>query len=390
MAMSRLFAILLLCCLPAAAPAAPPGTVIIHSPAAKGFYLGSPSLCVLPNGDYLVSHDLFGPASAEHALGTGLIHRSQDHGKTWNQIAELKGFFWQNLFVLRGAVYAMGTDKHHGQLVIRRSTDGGEHWTEPTDTSHGLLAPGEWHTAPVPMLEHGGRLWRAVEDASNGTKWGERYSAHLMSMPVDADPLLASSWTITNALPRNASWLGGDFAAWLEGNAVVTPDDKVVNILRVDTSRLPEKAAIVRMADPSTITFDPEKDFIDFPGGSKKFTIRRDPNGKDYWTLASIIPDGVPLPEKTRPASVRNTLALLHSSDLRRWDVRCILLRHPDWLKHGFQYLDWQFEGSDLIAASRTAWDDEQGGAHRYHDANFLTFHRWKNFRQLSRKDDAP
>ena len=35
----------------------PPGTVIHHSPAASGLYIGSPSICILPNGDYLATHD---------------------------------------------------------------------------------------------------------------------------------------------------------------------------------------------------------------------------------------------------------------------------------------------------------------------------------------------
>jgi hypothetical protein len=70
--------------------------------------------------------------------------------------------------------------------------------------------------------------------------------------------------------------------------------------------------------------------------------------------------------------------------------VKCILLHHPDPLHHAFQYLDWQFDGPDLIAVSRTAYDDGQGGAHTFHDANFLTFHRFKNFRKLSTADSVP
>ncbi len=85
-----------------------------------------------------------------------------------------------------------------------------------------------------------------------------------------------------------------------------------------------------------------------------------------------------------KPAGIRNTLALTYSRDLRHWVIRKVLLRHPDTSKHGFQYVDWQFEGADIIAACRTAWDDEAGGAHNYHDANFLTFHRWRDFRELA------
>jgi hypothetical protein len=51
--------------------------------------------------------------------------------------------------------------------------------------------------------------------------------------------------------------------------------------------------------------------------------------------------------------------------------------------------LDWEMEGDDLIIASRTAWDDGLGGAHRSHDANLLTFHRLENFRELQLKDSV-
>ena len=60
-----------------------------------------------------------------------------------------------------------------------------------------------------------------------------------------------------------------------------------------------------------------------------------------------------------------------------------MILEHPDPEKHGFQYLDWLIEGNDIVFVCRTAFDDESGGAHNYHDANFLTFHRIPNFRNL-------
>lgn len=360
----------------------PPGTVIHHSPASTGLYIGSPSICALRDGNYLASHDYFGPRSGEHIMAKGRIYQSSDKGTTWKPVCGMDGFFWQNLFVHSGAVYAIGTDKHHGNLIIRRSTNDGRTWKSS------VIAPGEWHTAPVPVIEHHGRIWRAVEDAMGGTKWGERYRARMISAPAEADLLDPSNWTISNPLPRDGTWLDGDFAAWLEGNAVADPSGGMLDILRVDNSRVPEKAAIVRISgDGKTATFDPARDFIDFPGGAKKFTIRKDPEGCGYWSLANIIPEESG--KAGRPGGIRNTLALVHSDNLRVWETRCILLRHPDPLKHGFQYADWLFEGEDIIAVCRTAWDDEEGGAHNNHDANFLTFHRWKNFRVLSRKDDA-
>jgi hypothetical protein len=67
--------------------------------------------------------------------------------------------------------------------------------------------------------------------------------------------------------------------------------------------------------------------------------------------------------------------------------MRCVLLHHPDWEHHAFQYPDWTIEGEDLLVASRTAYDDGLGGAVRAHDANYLTFHRFSKFRRLTIAD---
>jgi hypothetical protein len=75
---------------------------------------------------------------------------------------------------------------------------------------------------------------------------------------------------------------------------------------------------------------------------------------------------------------------------LRQWEVRSIVAYHPDVKKHGFQYPDWQFDGDDIVAVSRTAYDDGLGGAHNYHDANLLTFHRLAGFRKLSDLEFPP
>lgn len=345
--------------------------------------MGSPSLCIAPDGSYLACHDLFGPATGEYSSGRGRLYRSTDGGKSWRHIGDFDRHFWAGLFRHHDSVYLLGTEKHHGRIVIRRSRDSGRTWSDSS-----VLAEGQWHTAPVPVVEHRGRIWRAIEDAHTSDKWGERYRALVMSAPAGADLLDPASWSFTSPLARGAGWLGGDCAAWLEGNAVVLPDGGVGNVLRVDTARAPEKAAILRVsADGKSVHFDPAADFVDLPGGAKKFTIRADPAGPGYWTIASIIGEGTVA--AGRPASIRNTLALLYSKDLRVWEIRTILLRHPDVARRGFQYVDWLFDGEDLVAVCRTAWDDAMGGARNHHDANFLTFHRWSGFRKLGRGDDA-
>jgi len=360
-----------------------PGNVVDYIPASTKTYIGSPSICILPDGNYVATHDHFGTGSTEHQQALTTVFRSTDKGGSWQKISEINGQFWSNLFAHQGVLYIMGTWKHHGNLIIRRSTDGGVTWSEPSDNRSGLLREGEFHTAPMPVIIHNGRLWRAIENArSYTTAWGIRYSAMVISAPVNADLLDASNWTTTNYLQYDSAYLGGNFRGWLEGNVVVNPEGKIVNILRVATSEPGrDMAAVVNISDDGMkASFDPSTGFIDFAGGARKFSIRYDGKSEQYWTICNLVTDEF---SKMSAASVRNTLVIKSSPDLKKWTIHKVLLHHPDVLKHGFQYVDWQFEGRDIIYLSRTAYDDQYGGANNYHDANYLTFHRIKNFRKL-------
>lgn len=367
------------------ADARPPGTIVAHSPATTRQYLGSPSLAGLPGGELVASHDLFGPGSTSDTIR---VYASRDRGTTWQRRSEIKGF-WSSSFVHSGALYLLGTSRQDGSFIIRRSTDGGVTWSEPVNSASGLLrADAKYHTAPMPVVEHNGRLWRAFEDVMAPGGWGSNFRSFMMSVPADANLLDAKNWTFSNRLSRDPQWLDGKFGGWLEGNAVVTPDGRIVNLLRADYRDPDERAAIIEVSDDgATASFNPQTGFIAFPGGCRKFTIRRDPRDCSYWSMANWIP---PSQRGGNVERTRNTLALLHSPDLRRWEVRCVLLHHPDRERHGFQYAEFLLDGSDLIALVRTAFDDDTGGAHSAHDANFITFHRWSNFRTLRLADSVP
>jgi hypothetical protein len=364
-----------------------PGVVIDHVPADTGTYIGSPSICILSDGSYIATHDLFGPASNEHDCAVTLVFRSSDSGKSWSRISEIDGQFWSGLFLHEGDLYIMGTWKHHGNLIIRRSTDRGETWSDPADGETGLIRKGEYHTAPVPVVVHSGRIWRAVENAaSSTTEWGKRYSAMVVSAPSEADLLDSASWTSSNFLQYDSLYLDGNFRGWLEGNVVVTPDSKVIDFLRVATKEKGrDMAAVVNISDDGkTASFDPSSGFFDFIGGARKFTIRHDKESGLYWTITNKIGREY---SGMDAGSVRNTLVLQSSQDLRKWVVNKVLLFHPDVTMHGFQYVDWQFNGRDIIFVSRTAYDDDSGGAHNFHDANYMTFHRINNFRSFSGRE---
>jgi arylsulfatase len=359
-------------------PAGATGVVVAHSPAKSKRYIGSPSLAILPNGEYVASHDFF---MAGDKGDTTVVYASADRGQSWRPRAEIKGQWWSTLFVHGGDLYLMGTSRARGNCVIRRSADGGKSWTEPTDADHGLLlADGLYHCAPVPVLVHAGRLWRGMEDGRGPNGWHRKFHAFMMSAPLDADLLKASSWTCSNRLAHDSTWLNGKFGGWLEGNAVATPAGEVVDVLRVQQPGYPERAAIMRVsADGRAATFDPAKDFIPLPGGGKKFTIRFDPVSKQYWSLTNYVPKEH---QGTNAAMRRNTLALVRSADLRKWTVARVVVQHPDIKTHGYQYADWQFDGGDIVALVRTASDEPDGTpAHNAHDANYLTFHRVADFR---------
>lgn len=361
----------------------PPGVVIAHYAKQTKKYVGSPSLCILPNGTYLASHDEFGPGASAADGNVTQIYQSTDRGLTWQHLATLKGQGWSTLFIHRGVVYIFGTSGGYNDIVIRRSLDNGRHWTTPADNRSGLLFKGSYHTAPVPVVEYKGRLWRAFENTDTHLPWGKRFRAMVISAPADADLLNANNWRTSNELPFDSTYLEGRFHGWLEGNFVVGPHGKMYDVLRVDAPKLfEEQAAFVHIKKGGKkVYFNPQTDFCPFPGGSKKFSIRYDARSGRYWMLSN----GLLHPVRQNTGTVRNTQILYCSKDLHHWQVCDTLLTHPDYKLHGFQYVDWQFDGDDIIFVSRTAYDDATGGADSYHNANYLTFHRVKDFRRLAK-----
>ena len=101
----------------------------------------------------------------------------------------------------------------------------------------------------------------------------------MMSAKVDADLLKRSSWTFSNKLKFRREWLD-DANGWIEGNAVVTPEGELVDLIRVQAttgddapggSHLHSTAAMIHISDDGTTAyFDPEKDFINMPGTGGK------------------------------------------------------------------------------------------------------------------------
>ena len=129
------------------------------------------------------------------------------------------------------------------------------------------------------------------------------------------------------------------------------------------------------------MSFDYADGLVPFVGGHSKFEIRRDEKTGVYFTLTN--PCTGPVEHKI--ISARNELALAVSSDLRCWRKAATILRDDTGLpaaesrqKIGFQYVDWRFDGDDIIFLCRTAYD----GAANFHDSNRITYHVIRDFRR--------
>jgi hypothetical protein len=360
-----------------------PGTVIRHLPASTRTYLGSPSIVISPEGDYIVSMDLNSWDGERVEDEYTAIYRSADKGNSWEKLSKIKTQHWSSMFYHKEELYILGVKEKFSDLIIQRSSDGGKTWTEPLDENTGLIASGQYHCAPVPVVKHNGRIWRGIEVVVDGHK---RKQALVMSAPIDSELLKSSNWTLSNYIQYQDEWREGT-NGWIEGNVVVTPGGNLVNIIRLQTTRgsgVHSLAAMIKIAgDGKTISFDPDNGYINLPGGSdKKFTIRYDSISGKYWSLVNWIPpDFQGHLDSLRAGNIRNTLALVSSPNLKEWNIERIVLQHPDFIKHGFQYADWQIEGSDIVSVIRTGYDDGLGGPRDYHDANFITFTKVKEFR---------
>lgn len=369
-------------------------TEIKFQHADTGVYLGSPTVVRLGNGDLLAAHDYFGKHAPRGFNGEYLltsIYRSSNNGGTWSNITQIAHAFWSSLFLHAGAVYLIGVSEQFGSIVIRRSDDNGNTWTHPMDRQSGLLFEASWnhnrpnyHCGPMPVFQWHGRLYRAFEDLTP-LIWGPGFQSCVISADEDADLLNADNWRMSNKLPYDPAWTPAEWGyaegpGWLEGNVLEAPNGELWNILRFNSKPGVDKAAIVKIHDEGCrVSFDPETGFIDFPGGMSKFTIRRDEASGAYLTLTN---------NNTDPAwpNQRNVLSLYKSDDLLHWTHTATLMEDDSPLSYddsmrltGFQYVDWQFDGDDIIYMVRTAYD----GAHNYHDSNRMIFRILRDFRKM-------
>ena len=355
-----------------------PGTVVnyLHPDdevySFSGRYLCSPSLVRHPGGYLLASMDLYAPSAPQNL---SLIFRSDDNGESWYYLSELMPCFWGKLFMHRGVLYMLSCSTEYGDLLIGKSEDGGRTFSAPVTLLRGLggkLKSVGVHKNPQNILSYGGRLYETLEWGS----WGNTeyyHAAMVMSCDENDDLMNPESWHFTMPVKYDPSWEGvaeDGFKGNIEGTLCVAPDGKLYNYMRYQTEEKKILVYRVNTDDPDApLTYSHA---VEFPGNLSKFMIQYDEVSGRYYSIVSRRIDD--------PKTRRNLLSLLSSADLVQWDLECDLIdrRDEDPQKVGFQYVDFLFDGEDIIYLCRTATNH----ANNFHNANYSTFHRIKNFRK--------
>lgn len=334
----------------------------------------SPSLVRHPDGFLLASMDLF---AGKHPQNLTLIYRSDDDGNSWHYVSELMPCFWGKMFLHRGELYMLSCSTEYGDLLIGKSTDGGKTFSSPVTLlrgSNGKNGNNGVHKNPQNVQYYNGRIYETLEWGA----WANKdfcHAAMVMSCAVDDDLLVPESWSFTEPLrfskfAPELQDLPNDTMT-IEGTLTVVPDGRLLNIMRF--------GKYGKVIAYEVDTEHPEAPLryshcIDFPANFSKFMIKYDAISGRYLSIATRVYD------REKPHA-RNLLSLMSSKDLEHWDLVCDLFdyRDGDAQKIGFQYVDFEMEGEDIIYLCRTALN----GAHSYHDSNYSTFHRISNFRTL-------
>ncbi|MCC6681953.1 MAG: hypothetical protein IT445_13720 [Phycisphaeraceae bacterium] len=323
-------------------------------------FLATPSITIMPNGDYIVSHDYFSSGTNEDTVK---VFRSTDKGQTWTYQSTVMDAFWCTIFEHNGDLYLMGDRQggSNGDILIRKSTDYGVTWTNPVDANSGFLRDGDYGgTANTPTI-YDGRIWIAEHN-------------RLMSAPVDSNLLLASSWTLSNTLTAGSG----------EAQVVASPQTGVVMLPVVGNQ---DYTYLIRAtANPAVISSPPSSEHISLPGAGKKFAAQYDPVSEKFYVLDNPV---LPVHEGiTGSGLTRTTAAMFSSKDLVNWDMEKIFLFTPNVdgeFGEGFQYFNFAIDGDDMAVASRTAIAiPGENPPPRGHDSNLITFHVIDHFRTAS------
>lgn len=340
---------------------------------------GSPAILTVQdasgNSVMYVSYDIaqmgFPNGSNTTLAADTVFLKSTDGGSTWTQIAYEKGWTYCALFELDGKILIMGMRFTDGNVVI------GCYDPQTSSYRSASLGFSVMGSAPTAIAVYNGRIYRAHNNA-------------VISADITTDLLDGNNWIrsespndkISKAYFESVTGKTVTGTFWLEeGNMVVGPDGILYAIYRIDAAPNYGYAAIFTIsADGRVLTpVESERCFatglILFPSNQSKFMIKYDQKTDRYLSLVSITTGTSP--------HQRNVLALVVSKDLFTWNVVEILLVERQMMNHrlseishAFQYIDFTYEGDDLIFIVR----ESVGNSCNYHNANAITLYNISDY----------
>ena len=147
---------------------APDYQILAQSSDPDNVYTGSPCLAQLPSGRMIASYEWFRQQPHVEKIPDQLeILISDDGGSRWRETAALD-IIWPSLFAVEDALYCIGNRRLSREIIIARSLDGGESWSEPSQ-----LFGGRHHNAPTHVLFAGALSIAPSRPAPRAmTRWG--------------------------------------------------------------------------------------------------------------------------------------------------------------------------------------------------------------------------
>ena len=377
-------------------------SVIVTSPCPDSIYLYTPAIVEGFDGRFVVAVDYGGPGTSaldgpksdfgDYPAGNQIrVLLSDDRGRHWRETSARIPMMHEILFKAGESLYMIG---HSRRLLITRSDDNGETWSEPAV----LCAEGRWHQSCTSVDVHDGKVTLVYERwISDGHLW-PGVGPVLMQARVSDDLTLPSRWKFSElfdpdpvmeaARPAGLPLDEEGRPGLLETNVVRVHDParpfydslgRSVVLLSRANAGMPDIGVMLRgrELEDGSLVIDrwPRKSgevlFAHIPGGHLKFHIVYDSVSGLFWLLHSQS-DGL--------MQERRRLALSYSPDLLRWTFAGLVAVGPT--DHSARhYATMIIDGDNLCIVSRSG--DEH--ARTAHDGNIITFHRVKGFRRLVR-----
>lgn len=382
-----------------AAPLAQDYTVVFHNPDRES-YVEGPGLVRLDDGR-LVAVVPVVPRSewsrsrrAEHSRTH--ILQSGDRGQSWQQVAELP-YYSAAPWLHEGTLYLFankgGTKFRNDDLLLLRSSDGGQTWSPPV-----TLFEGHFWNCHTGMVVRENRFYWAVDDLSLGARRGPRLVAGDLSL----DPMNPRAWRMSAPVPFPGvpAALGSpEFAdkssQYLEPNVIAVRDR--LRVLATVKPWRQSTAGLCAVFDASDDGVNLGLKFVQYhpmPGAQLKFCVLWDEISSMFWATANLVVDsqgamdwweeGRKRDDFTGGGRIggndRRFLMLLYGLDGLNWfQAGCVA--RAGKISQSFMYARPVVDGNDLAIISRTSID-----APNQHDADYATFHRVRDFRRLAMK----